>query len=69
MTHAPNWRGSRRVLLTGGVILHDGTPVDQAVTHPDTPPVPTAMFINGHEIAWIGSAADAQRYLDDADEH
>ena len=69
MTRTPTWRGRRRVLLTGGVILCDGTSAGRAVTNRVTNPVPTAMFIDGHEIAWIGSDADAQRHLDDADEH
>jgi predicted amidohydrolase YtcJ len=69
VNQTPDWRGSRRVLLTGGVVLCAGTPAAQDLIHPDTPPLPTAMFINGHEIAWIGSDVDAQRYLADADEH
>ncbi len=71
MTRGLSWQGSRRILLTGGVILREGVPSRQGApaTNTQAEPVPAAMLVDGHAIAWIGSDADALRHLDAADEH
>lgn len=69
MKSPPRWKGTRRLLFTGGTILARGGGVFACSAAGGAAPEPTAMLVDGDFIAWIGSDADAQMHRSITDEH
>lgn len=69
MTEPPRWKGTRRVLFTGGTILVRGIRSPATDASAGIEPEPSAMLVDGDLVAWIGSDAQAQRHISSADVH